>query len=275
MKQASLDNEPEWMGATATADPFSLVAVQNSKKFEAQKVVIYGVPGVGKSTLASTFPNPIFLRTEDGAGALDVPTFPKIIETLQELDKAISALKDGQHDFKTLVIDSLDWLEPILWQYVCQQNGKRNIEDFGYGKGYTILDDVWRRVQGKLEKLRVSKGMNIVSIAHAAAVTFEPPDSDGYQMYSLKLHKRAAAIWTEWADMILFCNFKANVIAGQNGGKNKAYGDGGRVIYTSQRPAFVAKTRWPLPAEIYIGTDPSWAPFHEAFSTVTDGAWNV
>lgn len=251
---------------------FSLDAVRSSKNFEAQKVLLYGVPGIGKTTFAATFPAPILLRTEDGASALDVPTFPKLLQSMPEFDDAMKALQ-GRHGFKTLIIDSLDWLEPIIWRYVCAKEGKGNIEDFGYGKGYVKVDDVWRTVQGKIEKIR-RQGMHVVAIAHAVPVTYDPPDSDPYQRYSVKLHKRASAIWMEWADMCLFLNYKSKVI-NVEGQKAKAKGSGDRVIYTAERPAYQAKSRWPLDDEIHIGADSTWAGFHEQLHKATGGAYDV
>lgn len=106
--------------------PFSLGSVVSSKGFPPQKVVIYGVPGVGKTTFAATWPKPILLRTEDGASALDVPTFPKVASSISDLRDACNALLQEQHDFKTLILDSLDWTEPIVWRDVCR-DGQRKI----------------------------------------------------------------------------------------------------------------------------------------------------
>lgn len=257
-------------------NPFSLEAVTSSKSFPPQKIVLYGVPGIGKTTFASTFPAPILLRTEDGACALDIPTFPKVVASLQDFDAAVSALM-GQHAFRTLAVDSLDWLEPLVWSYVCKQAGKENIEDFGFGKGYIKVDDVWRRIQAKLDKLR-ARGMHIIAIAHAEAKTFDPPDADAYTRYGLKLHKRGAALWEEWAEMVLFANYRTHIIApseGSKGKSSKAHGSGDRVLYTAERPAFRAKSRWPVPPEINIGQDAQWTAFHEALHEATDGAYSV
>lgn len=270
MTQAELQNDaPDWM--CPEADPFNLDAVVSSKMWTPQKIIIYGVPGVGKTSFAATFPAPILIRFEDGAGAVDCPTFPKVLENVQELNRAIQALK-GKHTFKTVILDSLDWLEPLVWSYLCRKEGKPNIESFGYGKGYTLLDDVWRNITAALDTLQ-HRGMNIISICHAAAVTFDPPDSDPYMTYSLKLHKRAAAIWTEWADMILFCNFHKNIVTSTDNSKGKAYGNGDRIVYTSSRPAYTAKSRWPLPNEIFIGQDVTWQPFHDALVETTGHAY--
>ena len=261
-------------------DPFTLDMITSSKAktFPPQRIVIYGTPGIGKTTFAGTFPNPILVRLEDGAAALDIPTFPKVVIALSELDQALRAL-NKQHNFKTLIIDSLDWLEPLVWRYVCRQAGVENIEDFGYGKGYVKVDDVWRNIQSKIQKLCDNHKMNVVTIAHAVPVTVDPPDMDPYQRYSLKLHKRASAIWMEWADMILFVNYKTHLISTDTGSsdsrkkRKKAEGTGERVIYTQERPAYQAKCRWPLDEMIVVGNDPTWAAFHENLTEATGGAY--
>lgn len=259
-------------------DPFGLEAVVSSKAviFPPQKVVIYGTPGIGKTTFAATFPDPILLRTEDGAAALDVPTFPRMAKSLADVTAALKSLFTTQHEFKTLVLDSLDWLEPLMFSDVCKAEGKENIEDFGYGKGYIKVDDEWRRLQSRLERLRAERGMNIVAIAHAVPVTVDLPDLDPYQRYSLKLHKRGAALWMEWADMILFVNYKAHIVkdSDSKSAKGKAKGSGERVIFTQERPAYQAKSRWPLDEEIRIGNDPTWSAFHENLKEVTEGAYS-
>ena len=255
-------------------DPWGLDAVTSSKTFSPQKVVVYGIPGVGKTTFAGTWPKPVLLRTEDGAGALDIPTFPQVARSIDDVRKAMNALLKGNHEFKTLVIDSLDWLEPIVWEEVCREGGKRNIEDYGYGKGYVRVDEKWQRIQQGLDALRERRKMHIVCIAHAAAETFDPPDADPYQRYSIKLHKRARALWTEWAEMLLFLNYRAKVVRADGAVKAKAYGSGERVIYTMERPAYQAKSRWPLPEEIFVGHDPQWVAFHDALTEASEGGYS-
>lgn len=261
---------PGWM--QPEADPWSLEAVTSSKRWVPQKAVIYGVPGVGKTSFAATFPKPILIRAEDGANALDIPTFPKVIESLQDLNRAFKALQNGNHGFKTVILDSLDWLEPIVQAYLCRKENKPNIEAFGFGKGYIMLDSIWRNITLALDKLQ-QKGMNVLCICHAQAGTFDPPDADPYTTYSLKLQKRATAIWTEWADMILFLNFHKNVVSATDTKPGKALGNGDRVIYTASRPAYTAKSRWSLPDQIFIGQDVSWKPFHDAMKEASDGLY--
>lgn len=270
MSQTTLDDAPSWL--VPDADPWSLESVKSSKGWSAQRTVIYGVPGIGKTSFAATFPKPILLRFEDGAGAIDCPTFPQVIRNMGDFRKAFKALS-GKHDFQTVILDSLDWLEPLVQEELCKKEGKPNIEAFGFGKGYVLLDNDWKKITAALDTL-IDRGINVVCICHAAAVMFDPPDSDSYATYALKLQKRAAAVWTEWADMILFLNYHKNVVQASDNGKGKAIGDGDRIIFTASRPAYTAKSRWPLPPEIYIGQDATWTAFHAAMSAATDGAYS-
>lgn len=247
-------------------------SITSSKKFSPQKVVVYGVPGVGKTTFAASWPNPVLVRAEDGAGALDIPTFPNLVQSLDDLRMAILALLKGEHGFKTLVLDSLDWIEPVLWRELCAREGKENIEEFGYGKGYIMLDAIWKGVQAGLDRLREKKGMHIVTIAHSVMQTFDPPDTDPWTRYNIKLNKRAAALWTEWAEMLLFMNYETRLEKSDNA-RTKAKGSGDRVIYTQERPAWLAKSRWPLPENIYIGRDKNFTEFHKALKEATNGEY--
>jgi hypothetical protein len=153
----------------------------------------------------------------------------------------------------------------------------RSIEDLGYGKGYVEADLEWREILGGLDSLR-HHGMNVVLVAHSEVKRVEPPDSEGYDRYQIKLHKRAWALWQEWVDMLLFCSFERRLIKTKDGGlkgqdKHRAEGTGERVIYTDERPAFLAKNRWSLPSKIRIGQDKSWSGFHQALSEATQGRY--
>lgn len=253
--------------------------VSAAAEFRPQKILVYGTQGLGKTTFGCTFHSPILLRAEDGAGAIDVPTFPKLVETYTELCEAITALH-GEHPFRTLVVDSLDWIEPIIWAQTCAQLEIQTIERAGYGKGYVEADNVWRAIMGGLDSLRLNRGMTIVLVAHAEIKRHEPPDGDPFDRYQIKLHKRAWALWQEWADMVLFANYKRRLIKTKDGGKSgqdkhRAEGTGERVIFTDERPAYVAKNRWSLPHEIHIGQDKTWGAFHHALNVATNGKYPI
>lgn len=249
----------------------SLVSASNV--FPPQWVIVYGVQGIGKTTFASTFESPILLRTEDGAGAIDIPTFPVVAHSMGDVYQAIQSLHE-EHPFKTLIVDSLDWLEPLVHQATCQNLQSKNIEDVGYGKGYIHADDLWREIMAGLDSLRHTRGMQIVCIAHSEIKTYNAPDGDPYDRYQMRIHKRPFALWQEWADMVLFCNYKRNLVKqGGAGDKKRAEGSGEQVIFTQERPAFMAKNRWCLPEEIFIGKDSRWFSFHDALEKGTNGKY--
>ena len=246
-----------------------------NSKFPAQKFLVYGVAGIGKTLFGSTFRNPILLPVEDGASAIDMMSMPLAV-TYEAIIASIDYLVKNDLPYKTLVIDSLDWIEPLIWDAVCREHEKPSIESFGYGKGYVECDKVWRHMIAGLDYLRYAKGMDIVVLAHSEIKTVSPPDSDQYDTYQIKMQKRAFALWTEWSETVLFLNYKVNMIktsTGINQERVRGIGTGDRVIYTSERPAYRAKSRWPLPDEILIGKDKSWSAFHEQFSAATGGKY--
>lgn len=215
------------------------------------RTVLYGVPGIGKSTEASLAPSPIFLPIEDGLGQLDVPAFPRPA-TYAQVIECVELLLREQHSYETFVIDTLDKLEPLIWQHVCEVNGKRSIEDFGYGKGFSAAAAVWRELLAGFDALR-DKGMIVHPIAHSQVARFDPPDSDSYDRYQLRLHKLADALVCDWADNVLF--IKDNVVAiaaGKNDERKRGVNDGKRVVYTTEKAAWRAKNRYGLPPALFI-----------------------
>jgi hypothetical protein len=236
------------------------------------KIVIYGVGGIGKTTFGATFPGAILLPIEDGASAIEMNTLP-LATSYQAIIDAITALH-GEHQYKTLVVDSLDWAEKLVWDETCRVNEKTSIEAFGYGKGYLEAEKYWRVLMGGFDSLRANKKMDILLLAHSEVKKVEPPDSDAFDRYQLRLHKRAFGLWTEYADLVLFLTYKISIRKEDKGfgsDRVRATGSGDRVIHTSERPAWDAKSRWPLPDEIFIGRDKTFAAFHKALESATKG----
>jgi hypothetical protein len=216
----------------------------------APKLVIYGSHGVGKTTFGAGFPAPILLMTEDGVGSLRIKRFPKVVESYTELMTAIGALYQGDHDRQTLVLDSLDWLEPIVWAETARRHNKTAIEDFDYGKGYIFADDVWGEVLTGLDALQRERGMSIVCTAHAAVSRFQSPTVEPFDRYSIKLHKRASALVQEWADIVGFCHWQTSTTTTELGFKKTAtrgISTGQRLLALEERPAWEAKNRFQLP----------------------------
>lgn len=223
-------------------------------------IVIYGPHGVGKTTFACSATRPIVVRTEDGLGVLNVPAFPVARDFNDVLD-ALASLAGGEHKFRTVVVDTIDWLEPLVWAKVCADANVANIEQVGggYGKGYLAADTRWKMFLDCLTNLR-DMGMTVIVIAHSDIKTFNAPDTEPYDRYQPKLHKRASALLQEWADIIGFAHhevFVTKTESGFNKKVNRGQGTGSRLLSLHEQPAYLAKTRYPLPESVPL----EWATF--------------
>ena len=218
----------------------------------AKKVVIYGPEGIGKSTFASRFPSPVFIDTEGSTKDMDVARFEKASSWQMLLDQ-IEYVRTHPDVCRTLVIDTIDWAEQMCVEAVCARHHKSGIEDFGYGNGYVYVKEEFGRFLNRLSDV-VDAGINVVLTAHAQIRKFEQPDELGaYDRWELKLGKKTASqtspLVKEWADMLLFANYKTlSVATDKEGKKHKAQG-GSRVMYTSHHPCWDAKNRYGLPEE--------------------------
>ena len=155
----------------------SLASLNRTTALSSPRILVHGVAGVGKTTFAAGAPDPVFVLTEDGLGMLDVPHFP-LARTFDEVMEAIAALYSEPHDFKTVVIDSIDWLEPLVWLRTCQDNGWPSIEEPGYGKGYVAALGPWRDYLDGLNALRNERGMTVIQIAHTEIRRFDSPEHE-------------------------------------------------------------------------------------------------
>ncbi|OGS40511.1 MAG: hypothetical protein A3K77_00770 [Euryarchaeota archaeon RBG_13_31_8] len=205
------------------------------------RILLYGTQGIGKSTFGANSPNPIFIPTEDGLTNINVAQFP-LAKSWDDIHNYIGMLLTQEHTYKTFVLDTLDWLETLIWVKTCQEGGKTKIEDFGYGKGYVNALNLWSKLIEGLEKLR-EKGMAILLIAHSEIKTYNPPDNEPYERYQIKLHRHAASKMEEWADAVLFAHQEIYV-------DNKKAVGGERVLHTIECPAWKAKNRYSLPPKI-------------------------
>ncbi len=218
--------------------------ITSGKKSRAQRVVIYGPEGIGKTTLASQFPDPLFIDLEEGSSQIDVKRVEDV-NSWSDLANTIKEIFAEPSVCKTVIIDTADKAEAMCTKAICADKGVKGIEDIGYGKGYTYLAEQFAAFLSFLDQL-VKKGINVIIIAHAAMRKFEQPDELGaYDRWELKLSKKSAPLVKEWADMMLFCNYKTNVNITPDG-KAKASG-GKRVMYTSHHPCWDAKNRHSLP----------------------------
>ena len=217
------------------------------------KAVVYGPEGIGKSTFASKFPNPLFIDTEGSTKKLNVKRLPKPTSWQMLKDEITDVI--NERPCKTLVLDTADWAERLCVESVCRSHGKKGIEDFGYGNGYTYVAEEWGRFLNQLQDVIDIANINVVLTAHAIIRKFEQPNEMGaYDRYELKLGKKTTAqtapLTKEWADMVLFANYKTfSVAADDKGKKHKAQG-GQRVMYTSHHPCWDAKNRDGLAEEL-------------------------
>jgi len=221
------------------------------KKAESKppRIVVHGIHGVGKSFFASNAPDPIFLITEDGLTNIVVDHFP-LATSLDEVWQYMELIMNEDHQYKTFVVDTIDWLEKLIFKQVCSDNSVDTPEDIGYGKAYVFAMKHWEKFLRGLDRIR-DKGIAIILLAHNEIKTFNPPDNDPYDRYQIKLHRHAATAIEEWSDAVLFANFRTVVTKkSKNDAKAKAVGSGERVLYSSNRPAWRAKSRYPIPAEI-------------------------
>ena len=240
---------------------FDLKSIRKNDAMAAPRIMVYGVEGIGKSTFGAGAPNPIYILTEDGLGSLKVDHFP-LATSSQDVMDAIATLYKENNAFETVIIDSLDWLEAIIQREIEQ---KYDAKDLAYGKGSLIAAEKWREILDGLNALRNDKGMAVILIAHTTIKRFDSPEVEPYDRYQPKLQERSNAVVREWADAVLFANYKTIVKkddVGFNQTNNRGISTGERLLFTSERPAYMAKNRYNMPESIPL----SWDAFAEAIS---------
>lgn len=220
----------------------------------AKKVVIYGPEGIGKSTFASQFPDPVFIDTEGSTKDMDVSRFEKPSSWTMLLEQVRYVKVNALSVCRTLVIDTADWAEQMCVADLCARYGKKGVEDFGYGNGYVYAKEEFGRFLNALEEV-VDAGVHVVLTAHAQMRKFEQPDELGsYDRWEMKLGKKTSSqtspIVKEWADMVLFANYKTWSVATDDKGKKRKAQGGARVMYTAHHPCWDAKNRYGLPEEV-------------------------
>lgn len=223
----------------------------------AVRAIVYGAPGDGKTTFAASWPSPIFIQTEDGTpgdlefDAIKADSFATVME-------AIGALYEGDHKYKTLVVDSISSLQPMIFAETCARGGKKSIEEFPYGRGYVEAQKVLMEFLDGVNALRDQHGMHVVLIAHAHIRRFDDPENPSYDRFEIDMHAKLSPIIERDMDAILLLKKQATV-KNQDVGFNKerAYAEGGGSIFlhTESRPAYVAKNRYGMPHKIRIEKD--------------------
>ena len=224
-----------------------MLNISSGRVARPQKLVLYGVEGIGKTSLAAQTPDPLFIDTEGGTAHLDVRRLQKP-ETWEELIALIREVAATPDVCRTLVIDTADWAEQMAIDHICQKFKQPGLESFGYGKGYTFLAEEFSRMLAACDDVILS-GKNVVITAHARQRRVELPDeTGGFDVWGLKLSKQCAPLLKEWPDALLFINYKTYVVA-TDSNSHKAQG-GKRVIYTTHSPVWDAKNRHNLPEEM-------------------------
>jgi hypothetical protein len=227
----------------------SLASLRRGGDARPPRILVYGVAGIGKTQFAADAPDPIFLQTEDGLGLIEASTFG-LLRSFDQVTEALGCLYTEAHSFRTVVLDSLDWLEPLIWKHTAQAHGHKDIEAFGYGKGYLAALDTWRAFLDGVNALRDERGMGVILVAHADIRRFDSPTTEPYDRYQPKLHARASALLQEHVDAVLFANYRVSTVKADVGFSKKVargVSGGDRLLHTAERPAFLAKNRFGLP----------------------------
>lgn len=210
------------------------------------KALIYGTPGIGKSTFATKAIKPIFLPLEDGLKYISCAKLKKKIETYKEFIEALRFF--SKSDYKTIVIDTMDSLEQLIFQYVCEEGGKKSISEFGYGKGYARAMEIWRDVLNVFDIINNKCEKNIIGIAHEQIKKFEDPSSDGYDRYGIKIHHTSANYILANFDAVFFARYETIIKRDSTDEtRTRAISSGKRVVYTCENPAWIAKNRFNMP----------------------------
>ncbi|MDD3759792.1 MAG: ATP-binding protein [Acidithiobacillus sp.] len=227
----------------------------------ALKVVIHGENGIGKTTFAAGAPRPLILAAEDGIGVLNVPSLRvrNSDELQQALHELIQGFRTGQRPFDSVVIDSLDALEAMVWQKICQTGRKQNIEDFGYGKGYVYALQKWAEIRDQFQAIN-DCGIHTIAVAQSNNKTNNDPVYGSYNRTILRLHEKTAGLWRDWADIMGFATQRLT-LKGDDKGAPRAIAMGDRVLEIGASPAYWSKNRFNMPPTLPL----SWAAMEQNY----------
>lgn len=232
--------------------------VQKKPETRPRKIMVYGVHGIGKSTFGAMAPSPLFIQTEDGIGDIEADRL-SLCDSLDTFYGQLGSVIGEDHDYKTLVIDSADWLENLVIPTVCERHKKKSIADFDFGKGPVLVSDEWKVILDGLNQV-VSRGMTVIILAHSQVIPFNDPTTNSYDRYSPKLSKWSSALVQEWCDEVLFATqkvFTTSEDLGFDKSRAIATSAGQRVLKTTEAAGWLAKNRLRMPDEIPF----AWAEF--------------
>jgi len=236
----------------------SLASIKRGKAESPMRITIYGVEGIGKSSFAAGAPSPLFLDTEDGTSKLDVARVA--VNSWDELMAWLDQLTTAEHEFKTVVIDTLDALEQKLWKHICEQKRIESIEDLGFGKGYVAALEHWREMLSKVERMRDARGIHVIFCAHATVKPFKNPEGEDFDRYQMKLNDKAAGLLKGWCETVLFAQYETFAVEDAKTKRAKGVSSGNRLIRTQRTAAWDAKNRDSLPESLPL----DWSEFSAA-----------
>ena len=242
-------------------------------------ITICGDAGTGKSSLAATFPSPVFIRVEDGVGrihsAVPMPdTFP-VIRTEEDLHEQLVWVLNEEHSYKTLVIDSVSALESVFTEAILKQDGRAKTLSTalgGYGAGYAALASRHRGIRKMCGLISERRGMAIVFISHADLETMRLPDTDDYSRYSLRLNSKSLPAYVDDVDLVGFVRL-VSALRGDEGDRKKVVSNGDRELICFATAASVSKNGYGItdPLELEPGVNPL-VPFMRAKAQAAKGA---
>lgn len=213
------------------------------KSLGAYMAIVYGVPGIGKSTWASQAPAPLFIDLEGGLARIECDKTPRV----SEWGKLLDALRFAyQSDYKTIVLDTIDGLEELIRKEACKIYNWKSIESAGYGKGYVAMCEILQEVLIMCEKLK-EKGKSVIFVGHEVIKTHQAPDQDAFDRYILKMNAKLSAILVGRVDACFFCQYETHLKTDRtNEERLRAVGTGKRIMRTQEAPAWIAKNRFGL-----------------------------
>lgn len=249
--------------------------VIRGKRSQCRRLLMYGQHGIGKSTFGANAPRPLVLTLEDGLDDVGCDRTPLLKKTSEVARWLIDLGGDEEHPYKTVVLDTVDWLEKLIWQATVDDINKdavKSIEDIGYGKGYILALKRWESLLNMLDCCR-ARGMNVILLSHAKVERFSPPDSDPYDRWSPDLHKAAAALVQEWVDEVLFATRQVSTITRESFGqtRTRAIGGGDRIVHTEGAATHAAKRRIAMPPIIPL----VWEEYQKHWPVCTPQAGNI
>lgn len=237
------------------------------------RVVLHGVEGVGKTSFGANAPRPIFLMARgetgletliDSGRVVQTPHFPET-QSWGDVLGAVRSLIASEHEFKTLVIDTLNGIERLCHEEVCRRDFKGDWTDkgfMGFMRGYEVSLADWREFLSLLDQLRAERRMSILVLAHTKVGTFKNPEGPDFDRYQVDMHHKTWSLTHKWADMVLFANY-FTLASKDDGGRIKGMGGQERVLYTERHASYDAKNRHGLPGEIAMGSsgNEAWGSF--------------